>query len=237
MTDAVTDSPSPTDTYPPTSRTRVRRQTHRAAYDHESVHGILDEGLVAHVGMVVDGQPFVLPMAYARDGERLLIHGSVGSRLARHLSAGAPVCVTVTLLDGLVMSRSAFHHSMNYRSVVVVGEARRVTDRAQIAAGFARLVEHIAEGRSSEIRPPSEDEIRKTILLEVPIVEASAKARTGGPIEEPLDLQSLSWGGVVPVSLAFGDAEPDADTPAGATLPGSLVGYDRGATRPSSDRQ
>ena len=213
------DPPTQSDAYVPTDRNRVRRQPDRATYDRAAVHAILDEGLVAHVGIVQDGQPFVLPMVYARDGERLLLHGSVASRLARHLGGGTPVCVTVTLLDGLVMARSAFHHSMNYRSVVIVGEARRVTDPADVAAGFAQLVEHVAQGRSDEVRLPNDIETRQTVLLEVPIVEAAAKARTGGPKEDPIDLDSPTWGGVVPVRVTFGEAEADGDTPAGIAPP------------------
>jgi len=229
---AVTDAATvpPTDTaYEPSDRSRVKRQPDRATYDRDAVHAVLDEGLVAHVGLVQDGQPFVLPMVYARDGERLLLHGSVASRLARHLSGGTPVCVTVTLLDGLVMARSAFHHSMNYRSVVVVGEARRITDPEVVASGFARMVEHIAPGRSAEVRAPNGVETRQTVLLEVPIVEASAKSRRGGPIEDPIDLEEPAWGGVVPVRTVFGAAEPDVDTSTDQPVPASLVGYDRGA--------
>ena len=230
-----TDPLAPTDAYAPTDRSRVKRQPGRASYEREAVHAVLDEGLVAHVGIVQDGQPIVLPMVYARDGERLLLHGSVASRLTRHLSGGTPVCVTVTLLDGLVMSRSAFHHSMNYRSVVVVGEARRVTDDEALDAGFARVVEHMVPGRGDEVRAPDPAEIRQTVLLEVPIVEASMKARTGGPKEEPSDLETPSWGGVVPVRTVFGEPEPDAHTPIDSTHerapPASLVDYDRGSPR------
>ena len=223
-----TAPPSDEDTYAPTDRSRVKRQPDRATYDRAAVHAVLDEGLVAHVGIVRDGQPFVIPMVYARDGERLLLHGSVASRLARHLSGGTPVCVTVTLLDGLVMARSAFHHSMNYRSVVVVGEASRVTDPDDVAAGFGALVEHVAARRSAEVRSPSDVETRQTVLLSVPIVEASAKARTGPPVEDPIDLESPGWGGVIPVRTVFGAAEADPDTPADVRPPTSLVGYGRG---------
>ena len=213
----------------PTARVTVKRQPARARYDREAVHAILDEGMVAHVGIAVDGQPYVLPMVYARDGERLLLHGSVASRLTRALADGIAVCVTVTLLDGLVMARSAFHHSMNYRSVVVLGTARKVTEPAEIAAGFARLVEHVAPGRSAEVRAPNDVEIRQTVLLEVPLVEASAKSRTGGPVEDPIDLDEPSWGGVLPVSTDFGPPQADDDVPAGVSPPASLVRYRRPA--------
>ena len=225
---AAPAGPHPPDR-PPTARATVKRQPGRACYDREAVHAILDEGLVAHVGIAVDGQPYVLPMVYARDGERLLLHGSVASRLTRALADGIAVCVTVTLLVGLVMARSAFHHSMNYRSVVVLGTARKVSQPAEVAAGFARLVEHVAPGRSAEVRAPNDVETRQTVLLEVPIAEASAKARTGGPVEDPADLDDVSWGGVVPVTTAFGPPQADDDAPAGAPPPASLVGYRRPA--------
>ncbi|MCU1452976.1 MAG: Pyridoxamine 5-phosphate oxidase-related, FMN-binding protein [Acidimicrobiales bacterium] len=228
------DARAPRNGAAPTPRSTVKRQPDRARYDRDAVHAVLDEGLVAHVGIEVDGQPYVLPMVYARDGERLLLHGSVASRLARGLAAGMPVCVTVTLLDGLVMARSAFHHSMNYRSVVVLGTARKVTDPDELAAGFGRLVEHVAPGRSAEVRGPNDVEARQTLLLEVSIAEASVKSRSGGPAEDPIDLERPSWGGVLPVTVSFGPPLADGDTPAGAAPPASLLGYERppgGSTR------
>ncbi len=212
----------------PTERGRVRRHPDRASYDREVVHAVLDEGLVAHVGIVADDQPYVLPMFYGRDRDRLLLHGSVASRLVRLLSAGVPVCVTVTLLDGLVLARSAFHHSMNYRSVVVLGTARRLTDDAAVEAGFARLVDHVADGRSDEVRAPNTLEARQTVLLEVPIEEASAKSRTGGPIEEPDDLIEPGWGGVIGIRTVFDEPIADEDTIPGTPLPPSLQSYRRG---------
>ncbi|MCU1353454.1 MAG: hypothetical protein JWM05_2663 [Acidimicrobiales bacterium] len=224
---AVTDQIDPGQQYEPTARSEVKRQPDRASYDRAAVHAILDEGLVAHVGIEADGQPYVIPMVYARDGERLLLHGSVAARITRQLATGTPVCVTVTLLDGLVMARSAFHHSMNYRSVVVLGTARKVTDPAEVAAGFARLVEHIAPGRAADVRAPNDVETRQTMLLAVPIAEASTKSRSGGPVEDPIDLEQPAWGGVIPVVTTFGAAQPDADVPAEAPLPASLVAYAR----------
>lgn len=216
----------------PTSRTTVNRAPDRARYDRALVHAILDEGLVAHVGIADDeGQPFVLPMVYARDGERLILHGSVASRVARRLDAGAKVCVTVTLLDGIVLARSAFHHSLNYRSVVVLGVARKITDVAERVRSFNRLVDHVAPGRASEVREPNDPESRQTSLLELPITEASAKTRTGPPVEDPIDLHDPIWGGVIPVSLRFGAPEADEHTPAGEPLPSSAVSYDRPAAR------
>lgn len=212
----------------------MKRAAERARYERAFVDAILDEGLVAHVGIADDeGQPFVLPMVYARDGERLILHGSVASRVGRRLDAGVKVCVTVTLLDGIVLARSAFHHSLNYRSVVVLGVARKITDEAERLRAFNRLVDHVAPGRAAEVREPNDPESRQTILLEMPIIEASAKARTGPPVEDPLDLLDPTWGGVIPVSLRFGAPEADEYTPAGAATPASAVGYERPASRPA----
>ncbi|MDQ6696220.1 MAG: pyridoxamine 5'-phosphate oxidase family protein [Actinomycetota bacterium] len=224
------DPPSPD--LEPTARTTVKRAPDRARYERAFVHAVLDEGLVAHVGIADDdGQPFVLPMVYARDGERLLLHGSVASRMGRRLEAGVKVCVTVTLLDGIVLARSAFHHSLNYRSVVVLGVARKVIDEADRARAFECLVEQVAPGRAAEVREPNAPESRQTILLELPIAEASAKTRTGPPVEDPIDLQDPTWGGVIPVSLRFGAPEPDEHTPTGAPVPASAVAYGRPARR------
>jgi len=212
----------------PTSRTTVKRTPDRARYERAMVEAVLDEGLIAHVGIADDeGQPFVLPMVYARDGDRLILHGSVASRLTRRLDAGASVCVTVTLLDGLVMARSAFHHSMNYRSVVVLGLARRITDPQAREDAFTRLVEHVAPGRSTEVRAPNDPESRQTMLLELPIIKASAKTRTGPPVEDPIDLENPIWGGVIPLSMTFGPPEADEHTAPGEPVPASLVGYRR----------
>jgi nitroimidazol reductase NimA-like FMN-containing flavoprotein (pyridoxamine 5'-phosphate oxidase superfamily) len=229
----VTATSTPAPDLPPTVRTTVRRAAERARYDRAFVHAVLDEGLVAHVGIADDdGQPFVLPMVYARDGERLLLHGSVASRLARRLDSGMQVCVTVTLLDGVVLARSAFHHSLNYRSVVVLGVARKITDDDERKRGFARLVEHVAPGRSDEVRGPNDPENRQTMLLELPLTEVSAKARTGPPVDDPIDLVDPTWGGVIPVSLTFGRPEADEHTAVGAEVPASAVAY----RRPAVDR-
>ena len=213
---------------PASDRSRVRRAPDRARYDRGSVHAILDEGLVAHVGIAVEGQPFVLPMAYGRDGERLILHGSVASRLMRGLGKGLPVCVTVTILDGLVLSRSAFHHSMNYRSVVVLGTARRLEAPAEVAAALDVLVEHVAPGRVSEVRPSNEVELRQTAVLEVPIDEASAKVRTGGPRDDPEDLELPVWAGVLPIGLVPGDPVAEADLPAGVAPSAVVTDWRRG---------
>lgn len=195
----------------PTDRSTVRRLRERGSHDRARIHAVLDEGLVAHVGLSVDGQPFVIPMAYGRDGDRLILHGSVASRLLRGLTDGLPVCVTVTLLDGLVLARSAFHHSMNYRSVVVLGTATRVTDPQRAAAALDVLVDHVVPGRAAEARPSSPAELRQTAVLEVPIEEASLKERTGGASDDDEDLALDVWAGVVPVGLVAGTPVPNSD--------------------------
>ena len=164
-----------------TDRTRVRRAPARASDDRGAAYAVLDEGLVAHVGIQVDGQPYVIPMAYGRDGDRLILHGSVASRLMRGLAGGLQVCVTVTLVDGLVMARSAFHHSMNYRSAVVVGTARLVTDEAERARALDAIVDHMAPGRSATLRPATRKELAATAVLAVPLHEASMKRRVDAP--------------------------------------------------------
>ena len=207
----------------PTDRTTLRRHRERGAHDRERIHAVLDQGLVAHVGICVDDQPFVLPMAYGRDADRLILHGSVASRLLRNLDKGLPVCVTVTLLDGLVLARSAFHHSMNYRSVVVLGTATRLADPERAAAALAVLVDHLVPGRSSEARPTSPGELRQTAVLEVPIEEASLKERTGGALDEPEDLELDVWAGVVPLGAVAGAPVPNEDLRAGTPVSPSVA--------------
>ena len=190
-------STSPT----PTERTRVRRLPQRAAYDRTSIDAILDEALICHVGLAVEGQPFVIPTIHVRRGDELYIHGSAASRMLEHGGSGARLCVTVTLVDGIVFARSAFHHSMNYRSVVVLAEARVVTERAEKLAVLAALVNRFSPGRSEQARAPNELELKATLVLALPILEASAKIRTGGPIDDEADLNLPVWAGVVPVRL------------------------------------
>ena len=202
------DAPATTD--PPTARTRVRRLAERGRYDSGTVHAILDEGLVAHVGFTADHGPCVLPMAYTRVGDVLYLHGATGNAMLRALD-DADVCVTVTLLDGLVLSRSAFHHSMNYRSVVVFGRAVTVTDVGEKEQALAGIVDHMVVGRSAECRPPTADELRATRVVRVPLTEASAKVRTGPPKEDAADLDPpVWWGGVIPVTVVLGEPEPDS---------------------------
>src|SRR6266849_2797993 len=189
-----------------TARTTLRRLPQRGAFDRESINQILDEGFICHAGFAVEGQPFVIPTGYARLGERLFIHGSQASRMLRTLGQGIEACVTVTLLDGLVLARSAFHHSMNYRSAVVFGTAREVSSREEKLRVLDALVEHVCAGRSAHARPPNESELRQTLVLALPIEEASAKVRTGGPVDDEEDYALPVWAGVLPLTMVPGAA-------------------------------
>ena len=193
----------------PSPRTAVRRLPERAAYDRATIHAILDEGLVCHVGFVADGQPFVIPTVYARLGERLYLHGSPGSRMLRALTDGAPACVTVTLVDGLVLARSAFHHSMNYRSVVLLATAQPVLDAEERLAALRAVVEQVVPGRWRDARRPSAKELAQTLVVSLPIAEASAKLRSGPAREDAEDLELPIWAGEIPLRHAAG--EPLAD--------------------------
>ena len=207
----------------PTRRTTVRRNAKRGAYDRGVVNAILDAGIVAHVGFVHEGQPYVIPMSYARDGDRLLLHGAGGSRLMRTLASGAPACVTVTILDGIVLARSVFHHSMNYRSVVALGSATKL-EGAEKAAALEALVEGLVPGRSKEARAPDRAELAATIILAFPLDEVSAKARTGPPADDPADLELPIWAGTIPLVLRAGPTEAAPD--AGAIdVPPSVIRY------------
>ena len=202
----------------PTPRTTIRRLAARADYAADTVAAILDEGIVCHVGFAVDGQPWVIPTTYARIDQTLYLHGSPANHMLRSLASGVEVCVTVTLVDGLVLARSAFHHSMNYRSVVIFGLAEKVEDEAEKALAFAEFVERVAPGRTTAgIRMPTEAESRKTLVLRLPITEASAKVRTGGPIDDEEDYELAVWAGVVPLELTRGT--PQRLSPAGVALP------------------
>lgn len=198
-------------TIQPTERTRVRRLPARACYEQATIDAILDEGLVCHVGFTVDGQPYVVPTTYARVGRRLYVHGSAASRMMRTLATGVPVCITVTLLDGLVLARSAFHHSMNYRSVVILGTAVEVSDPDERIAALEAVVEHIHTGRWREVRPPSERELRATSVLRVSIDEVSAKMRSGPPIDDAADMEQPCWAGVIPLRLTAGTPISDSE--------------------------
>jgi hypothetical protein len=197
------------DTYTPTERTQVKRLPKRGVYDREQVHAILDEGFICHVGFVSDGQPYVIPTGYARAGEQIYIHGSAASRMLRALGEGVPLCVTVTLVDGLVLARSAFHHSMNYRSVMVLGQARLVTDPEEKQAALSHFTNHIMPGRWDAVRLPYDPEMKSTTVLALPLDEVSAKVRTGGPIDDEEDYALPIWAGVLPLRPQFGEPLPD----------------------------
>lgn len=211
----------------PTSRTRLIRKPDRGSHDRDTVYAILDEGLICHLGFAVDGQPYVLPTTHARIEDRLYVHGSVASRMLKTLKGGTPVCITVTLIDGLVLARSAFHMSMNYRSVVVLGTATEVIDHDHKRRAFKALVEHVLPGRSADIRAPSEQEIKATSVLCLPITEASAKARTGGPVEAEEDYALPCWAGVVPLALQARAPVPDSRLPPDTPLPREVAFYTR----------
>jgi uncharacterized protein len=193
----------------PTTRTTVRRHPERGDYDRTTIDAILDEALICHVGFVVDGQPFVIPTIHARDGDVLYIHGSPGSRMLRNLKGGVEVCVTVTLLDGLVLARSVYNHSMNYRSAVVLGRAHEVTDHDEKLRAMECVVEHVVPGRWADARQPNEGEIKGTTILAVGLDEASAKVRSGRPTDDEDDLSFPVWAGVVPFELAPQSPVPD----------------------------
>lgn len=202
-----------------TPRTQIKRLTQRGEYERQVIYQILDEGLVCHVGFAVDGQPFVIPTAYGRVGDRLYIHGSPASRMLRSLESGIEVCVTVTLLDGLVLARSAFHHSMNYRSVVIFGTAMTVQDPNQKLEALQAFSEHIIPGRWAEVRQPSRQEIQATLVLSLPLDEASAKVRTGSPNDDEADYSLPVWAGVVPLQIIAGEAIADPRLSPKITLP------------------
>jgi uncharacterized protein len=211
-------------TYPQTERTTAKRDRGRVAYERATAHAILDEAYHCHLGFVVDGEPRVLPTLHVRVGDTVYVHGSTGSRplLAARSPAGLPVCLAVTLLDGLVFARSQFHHSANYRSVVVHGVATAVTDEATKCAVLTALVNKVAPGRAVDSRPPTSREIAQTALLAIPLTEVSAKVRAGGVNEEPADHALPHWAGVVPLRLVAG--EPEADAGVSAPVPEYLVG-------------
>ena len=190
----------------PPDRIRVKREPQRAAYDRETIEAILDEGVLCHIGFEIAGQPYVIPTLHARVGDKLYVHGSAASRMLKHAASGAPVCVTVTLVDGLVLARSVFNHSVNYRSAVVFGTATLVEGPEKRDA-LRALTEQLAPGRWDEARQPSEQELKATWILSLPLDEASAKVRVGGPEDEPEDLELPVWAGVVPVHLEAGPSE------------------------------
>ncbi len=196
------------------ARSRVRRAPKRARYDRESVEAILDAALVCHVGLVdADGQPYVIPTLHARVGDTVYVHGSTASRMVRTLAAGAPACLTVTLVDGLVLAKSAFHHSVNYRSVVLLGRMTLVTGAAERRAALDAFVEQLVPGRTADARAANAKELKATQVLAMPLDEASAKVRTGGPADDPEDLALPAWTGVIPLEVAAGPPAGDPDPP------------------------
>jgi nitroimidazol reductase NimA-like FMN-containing flavoprotein (pyridoxamine 5'-phosphate oxidase superfamily) len=212
---------------PPTARTRVRRRAERGVYDRATIYDILDAGLICHVGIVEGGQPFVIPTIHARMGDRLLLHGAPTSRLLRTIKNGEPLCITVTLLDGLVLARSAMHHSMNFRSVVLLGKGCVIEDEDEKIRALRRISDHIIPGRWAEVRAPNEAELKMTMVVAIPIDEASAKIRTGPPGDDEDDYRLAVWAGVLPLQLTPQAPQPDARLLEGVSLPEYVTRYQR----------
>lgn len=211
----------------PSERTKVHRLPERGVYDRDVIDAILDEALICHVGYIDDGHPSVIPTIHARVGDTLYIHGSNASRTLRAARSAPEICVEVTLIDGLVLARSAFHHSMNYRSVVVYGTARPVTDAQEKFAAQKALVDHVVHGRSEDARMPNDRELNQTTILAVGLDEASAKVRTGPPKDEPEDYELSVWAGIVPLRIEPGAPDPDPRLPAGVEPPPYATDYRR----------
>jgi nitroimidazol reductase NimA-like FMN-containing flavoprotein (pyridoxamine 5'-phosphate oxidase superfamily) len=213
--------------FEPTERTTVKRLPLRANYERETVYRILDEGFICHVGFVVDGRPFVIPTGYGRLGDQLYLHGSAASRMLKALREGIDVCVTVTLIDGLVLARSAFHHSMNYRSVVVFGRARVLEDEDEKMKALQAFTDHVMRRRWEESRQPNPKELRATMVLALSLNEASAKIRTGPPIDDEEDYELPVWAGVLPLRMTAGEAVPDPQLSDRIELPQYIRDYRR----------
>jgi uncharacterized protein len=209
-----------------TKRTELHRRPERGSHDWETIRQILDAGFLAHVGFCVEGQPFVIPTLYGRDGERLYLHGSAASRMLQELETGVAACVTVTLVDGLVLSRSAFDHSMNYRSVVAFGRAWRIADPEQKIKSLRVISEHLIAGRWKDVREPSEKELKATTVLEFSIEEASSKVRSGPPVDDESDYGSPVWAGVIPLEIRSCPPIPDDKLIKGVTVPEYVRRYD-----------
>lgn len=216
-----------------TPRTTVTRQRDRGRYDRDTINAIVDEALICHVGFSVNGQPYVIPTTHARVGDHLYIHGSVGSRMLKNMKQGLPVCVTITLLDGLVLARSAFHHSMNYRSAVILGVAQEVTGEDEKRSAFNALVNHVVPGRSVDVRAADAQELKATSVLRLIIEEASAKVRRGPPIDAEEDYALTCWAGVLPLQLMAGHPIDDPRLEFGTPVPSAVATYRR--QRPPSD--
>jgi nitroimidazol reductase NimA-like FMN-containing flavoprotein (pyridoxamine 5'-phosphate oxidase superfamily) len=213
--------------YLPTPRTRIVREPERAVYDRSLAYQILDEGFLCHVGFVADGQPFVIPTSYGRRDDNLYIHGSAASRMLRNLDQGIPVCVTVTLLDGLVLARSIFNHSMNYRSVMVLGTAVAVTEPQEKLQALRALSEHILPGRWDEVRQPNERELKATLVMRLPIEEFSAKVRQGPVVDDAEDYSFPTWAGVIPLEMVPGKPISDPKLDPGREAPEYARHYSR----------
>ena len=214
-------------TFPQTDRTKLKRLPKRGHFDRETVYAILDEGFICHVGFAVEGQPFVIPTGYARVDDKLYIHGSQASRMLRSLSNGLDACVTVTIVDGLVLARSAFHHSMNYRSVLVFGHATVVDEPKEKYDALVALSEHIVRGRWADVREPNEQEMVQTTVLCLPIEEASAKIRTGPPLDDEEDYALPMWAGIIPLKLIAEQPINDPRLPAEIPVPEYAAHYKR----------
>lgn len=210
-----------------TPRTTVLRSRDRGRYERETVNAIIDEALICHVGFSVDGQPYVLPTTHARIEDRLYVHGSMANRMLKNMKAGFPVCITMTLIDGLVLARSAFHHSMNYRSAVILGVAREVTDEQEKRAAFDALVNHVVPGRTADVRAADAQELKATSVLCLPITEASAKVRRGPPIDAEEDYALKCWAGVLPLQLQPGHPIDDPRLEFGTPVPAAVATYRR----------
>jgi uncharacterized protein len=211
-------------TLPESDRSRLRRKRERGSHDRDVIDAVLDEGLVCHMGFHVDGTTFVVPCAYARAGDVVYLHGAVANHMLGALSGGSAACLTVTLLDGIVLARSAKHHSVNFRSVMLFGTARPVTDADEKRAALAAVVEHIVPGRGADARPPNDEELRATKVLAFPIEEGSAKVRTGGPVEDPADLGLAVWAGEIPLRLVAGAPVADDGLSSAVAEPAYLRG-------------
>ena len=208
-------------------RTRVRRLPDRGHYDRETIYPILDEAFICHVGFVIDGQPYVIPTGFARIEDDLYIHGSSASRMLRNLSRSVDVCVTITLIDGLVLARSAFHHSINYRSVVILGKAQLVEDADEKNKALEAFTEHVVPGRWASVRWPTELELKATSVLKLPVTEASAKIRTGDPKDDEEDYSMNVWAGVLPLTLETGKPIADSRLAGGIEIPDHVSNYSR----------
>ncbi|MGH9054533.1 MAG: pyridoxamine 5'-phosphate oxidase family protein [Acidimicrobiales bacterium] len=227
---AAREEPEPATARRRPERTAVHRRPERAAYDETTVHAVLDEALFCHVGVVRDGAPVVIPTIHARDGRALCLHGSPAAGILRDARRGVDVCVTVSIVDGLVLARSAFHHSLNYRSVVIFGHAERVRDPRAKARALDHIVEHVVPGRLPSLRPTSPAELRETEVLRLPLTEASAKVRTGPPIDADEDLAFPVWAGVLPLITIPGVPLPDAHVAATTALPAHAEHWARPGT-------